>query len=164
MSRDIAAARAHAIDTARIGICAKFGFIFCSICLDHGSVHSINIRCIHSCQRIVDNCIDIFNSFGNTFSSEAALILISQLKCFEFSCGCSARCCSSSDSSICQINFRLYGRISSWINDLSSNDFSISKYSIWYLSSCPAFSPCPQTLPGPLLSGDTARHNYSRNS
>ena len=105
------------------GICAKVGFVLCSVCLDHCFVNCINVRCVHSCDHIVNGGVDVLNSFCNAFSKVSALIIISKLQSLELSCRCTAWCCSSADGSVYQVNFSLYSRVSSGIHNLSSNDF-----------------------------------------
>ena len=71
----------------------------------------------------IDLGIAIFNSFCHTFSKVSALISIPQFQSVEFSGGSTAGCCSSSDGTVCQNDLCLYGRISSGIQDLSSDYF-----------------------------------------
>ena len=105
------------------GICAKVGFVLCSVCLDHCFVNCINVRCVHSCDHIVNGGVDVLNSFCNAFSKVSALIIISKLQSLKFSCRCTAWCCSSANGSINKINLSLYSWISSGIHNLSSNNF-----------------------------------------
>lgn len=105
----------------------------CTICLDHCCIYCVNIRCIHAMQYIIDRCIYIVDSFCNTFSKISALIAVTKLQCFKFSCRCAGRSGSSCNCAISQMDFSFYGRISSGIQDFSSDYFSILKFFTFFL-------------------------------
>lgn len=87
----------------------------------------INIRSIQSAYRLVDYCINIFYCLLYAFSQISALIAVTQLQCFKFTCRSTAWRCSSCNRSVCEINFRFYCRIASWSIISRPITFSISK-------------------------------------
>jgi hypothetical protein len=120
ISREIAAALALAMDTARI---SQSGLILGSVCIDHCLINGINIGCIHSLQSLIDYSIDIFYSLLNTLAQISALIAVSQFQCLELTGRCSTGSHAASDGTVYQSYLCFYGRIASGIQNLSSNDF-----------------------------------------
>ena len=60
---------------------------------------------------------------GDTLSAKSFFLLIPQLQGFKFACGRAAGGCSSAHRAVSQIYLGLHRRISSGINDLSSDYF-----------------------------------------
>ena len=104
-------------------ICSKFGFVLCSVCCNHSCIYCIDIACIKTFNCFVDCCVDVLYCFLHTFSKVTSFISISQFQSFEFSCGSTAWSSSSCNSAIHQIYFCLYCRVSSGIQNFSSNYF-----------------------------------------
>ena len=102
---------------------SQSGFILGSVRIDHCLINGINIGSIHSLQCLINYSIDIFYSLLHTFAQISALVSVSQFQCLEFTGGCTAGCHAASDGTIYQSYLCFYGRISSGIQNLTSNDF-----------------------------------------
>ena len=102
----------------RIG--SQIRFVVCSVRFSHRRIHCVNIRRIHPFQCLLDRRIDIFNRLGNAFSKISSLVAITKFKCLKFTGRRTGWCRSSSHHAATQINFCLYGRISTGIHNFSS--------------------------------------------
>ena len=113
------------------GICTQIGLVLCAICCEHCTVNCIDIRSIQPNQCIIDGGVDVFYCLGNTLTTVTSLVAVPQFQCFKFTSGCTARCSTSADCSICQQNFCFYGRIASGVHNFSADDlfnFQISHF------------------------------------
>ena len=107
---------------------AQIGLILGSVSLDHRCVYRIDIRSIHSLQRIVDYSVDVLHCLGNALSAKAALIAITKLQSLKLSGRSSARSCASAYYSTRQNNLCLYCRIASGVDNLSTNYLLDTKF------------------------------------
>ena len=105
----------------RIG--TELRLVFRAVRFDHRLVDSIGIGSIHSHQQVANLVVHVRNRLGYALSAIPALIAVSQLQRFELTGGCAARASRSAHGSVYQMHLCLHCRISSGVNNLSSNDF-----------------------------------------
>ncbi len=131
MSRAVAAALADAIETARIAFAPRFDLSFRSVSLDHRLVNSINVSCIHTCNSIVNYCINIFYCRETPFTE---YLLLSPSR--------SSRASNSPveaplgavplDTVPSKSNLCFYSRVSARVDNFSSNNFFNFQISHFY--------------------------------
>ena len=119
----------------RVG--AQLGFVFRSVRLQHGAVHSVGVPGVDALEHVVDHGIHIVHSLGNALAAETALVAVPQLQRFKLTGGSAGRSRAASDDPAGKRHLRLHGGIAAGVDNFTSCNLGNGK-AVHVLSSFPA--------------------------
>ena len=105
------------------GVCTQVGFILGAVCLDHGSIDSVNIGSIHAGQNIIDGGVDVLHSLLHTLAAVTGFVAIAQLQGFKFARRCAGRCHAAANGAVSQPDLSFNGGVSAGVQNFAAYNF-----------------------------------------